>query len=85
MKFEMFSMFAAQYPKTISVSVSSAVASKVRRGEHIGPIPFGYKSVDKKLQINEKEAPTIRQIFIVLRSHKKQHDIPPNKPLESRL
>ncbi|SDZ68444.1 Site-specific DNA recombinase [Evansella caseinilytica] len=63
MKFEMFSMFAAQYPKTISVSVSSAMASKVRRGEHIGPIPFGYKSVDKKLQINEKEAPTIRQIF----------------------
>lgn len=63
MKFEMFSMFAAQYPKTLSVSISSALAAKVRRGEHIGQIPFGYRSKDKKLEIDEKEAPTIRQIF----------------------
>ncbi len=63
MKFEMFSMFAAQYPKTLSVSVTGALAAKVRRGEHIGQIPYGYKSVNKKLQIDERVAPTIRKIF----------------------
>lgn len=63
MKFEMFSMFAAQYPKTLSVSVSAAMGAKVRRGEHVGKVPFGYKLVDKKLEIDEKEAPTVRKIF----------------------
>src|SRR5690606_37013033 len=63
MKFEMFSMFAAQYPKTLSVSVSSALAAKVRRGEHVGKIPYGYKRVDKKLVIDEEVAPTIKKIF----------------------
>lgn len=63
MKFEMFSMFAAQYPKTLSVSISGAFAAKLRRGERIGPVPFGYSIQDKKLIINEEEAPTIRQIF----------------------
>lgn len=63
MKFEMFSMFAAQYPKTLSVSISGALAAKLRRGENIGPVPFGFKLKDKKLEINEEEAPTIRQIF----------------------
>lgn len=63
MKFEMFSMFAAQYPKTLSVSVSAALAAKVRRKEHIGPVPYGYDRVDQKLVIKEDEAKAIRQIF----------------------
>lgn len=63
MKFEMFSMFAAQYPKTLSVSISGALAAKLRRGEHIGPVPYGYSKKDKKLIVNEEEAPTVRQIF----------------------
>lgn len=63
MKFEMHSMFAAQYPKTLSVSISSALAAKVRRGEHIGRVPFGYNRIDKKLVINEEEAKVVRQIF----------------------
>ncbi|WP_367616790.1 recombinase family protein [Heyndrickxia coagulans] len=63
MKFEMFSMFAAQYPKTLSVSISGVFSAKVRRGEHVGPVPFGYTLKDKKLVINEDEAPTVRQIF----------------------
>jgi len=63
MKFEMFSMFAAQYPKTLSVSISGVFSAKVRRGEHVGPVPFGYTLKDKKLVINEEEAPTVRQIF----------------------
>jgi|GEM_PF-1114837 len=63
MKFEMFAMFAAQYPKTLSVSISAALAAKLRRGEAIGPQPFGYKIVDKKPAIDEDEAPTVRQIF----------------------
>jgi len=63
MKFEIFSLFAAQYPKTLSVSISAALAAKVRRGEAIGPAPFGYKIEGENLVINEEEAPTIRQIF----------------------
>ena len=63
MKFEMFAMFAAQQPKTVSVSVSSALAAKVRRGERIGKPPFGYKVEDKKLVIDEEEAETVRKIF----------------------
>ncbi|MCU9614057.1 recombinase family protein [Caldibacillus lycopersici] len=63
MKFEMFSMFAAQLPKTASVSISASMTAKVRRGEHVGQVPFGYSLKNKKLEINESEAPTIRQIF----------------------
>ncbi|MGG3924889.1 recombinase family protein [Metabacillus fastidiosus] len=64
MKFEMFSMFAAQYPKTLSVSISAALAAKVRRGEHIGGrMPYGYRSKDKKLEIYEEEAKVIRMIY----------------------
>ncbi|QDP40787.1 recombinase family protein [Radiobacillus deserti] len=63
MKFEMYSMFAAQYPKTQSVSISAALAAKVRRGDHIGKIPYGYDRIDQKLVIKEEEAKVIRQIF----------------------
>ena len=63
MKFEMYSMFAAQYPKTLSVSISSALAAKVRRGDHIGRVPFGYERINNKLVIKEDEAKVIRQIF----------------------
>ncbi|WP_208592337.1 recombinase family protein [Gracilibacillus suaedae] len=63
MKFEMFSMFAAQYPKTQSVSISAALAAKVRKGHHIGKIPYGYDRVDQKLVIKEDEAAVIRKIF----------------------
>lgn len=63
MKFEMHSMFAAQYPKTLSVSISSALAAKVRRGDHIGRVPFGYDRIDHKLVIKEEEARVVRQMF----------------------
>ncbi|MEN2765695.1 recombinase family protein [Ornithinibacillus xuwenensis] len=63
MKFEMYSMFAAQLPKTISVSISSALAAKVRRGEHIGKVPYGYERIDKKLVVKADEAEIIRKIY----------------------
>lgn len=63
MRFEMFSLFAEQYPRSLSISVSAALAAKVRRGEHIGKEPFGYNRVDKKLEINEEEAKVVRQIY----------------------
>lgn len=63
MKFEMYSMFAAQLPKSISVSISSVLAAKVRRGEHIGKVPYGYNRIDQKLVIKEDEAAIIKQIF----------------------
>jgi len=63
MKFEMYSMFAAQLPKSISVSISSVLAAKVRRGEHIGKVPYGYDRIDQKLVIKDDEAAVIRQIY----------------------
>lgn len=65
MKFEMYAMFAAQYPKTLSVSISSALAAKVRRGEHRGAkAPYGYKvNEEKKLVPDEVEAPVVVKMF----------------------
>ncbi|MEW9574631.1 recombinase family protein [Bacillus toyonensis] len=62
-KFEMFAMFAAQLPKTLSVSISAAMQAKARRGEFIGKPGLGYDVIDKKLVINEKEAEVVREIF----------------------
>ncbi|EOA3904494.1 recombinase family protein [Bacillus cytotoxicus] len=64
MKFEMFAMFASQYPKTLSVSISAALSAKVRRGEHTGGrLPYGYKDQDKKYVINEEEAEIVREMY----------------------
>ena len=50
MKFEMYAMFAAQYPKTMSVSISAAMNAKVRRGEYNGGrVPYGYRVVDQNM------------------------------------
>lgn len=69
MKFEMFSMFAAQYPQTISVAASASLAAKARRGEHSGRIPYGYKKDGKYLAIHEEEAKVIRLIFDLYNNH----------------
>ncbi|MCO7124767.1 recombinase family protein [Sporolactobacillus shoreicorticis] len=70
MKFEMFSMFAAQYPKSISVSTSAAFAAKIRRGEYRGgKTAFGYKIENKKLAVNEEEAKVVRMIFDLYNHH----------------
>lgn len=63
MAFELWSLFSAQYSRTLSAGVSAALAAKVRRGEHIGKTPFGYIKEDGFLLINEEEAKTVRQIF----------------------
>lgn len=63
MSFEMHSMFADQYAKTTSASVSAALAAKVRRGESFAKIPYGYDRVDKKLVINEEKAKVVKYIF----------------------
>lgn len=64
MKFEMYAMFASQLPKTLSVSVSAALAAKVRRGEYTGGVaPYGYKIVDQKYTINDEEAEIVRKIY----------------------
>lgn len=63
MQFEMWSLFAAQYPRTLSISISAALAAKVRRGEHIGKVPYGYNRIDKRLVINEEEAKVVQQIY----------------------
>lgn len=64
MKFEMYAMFASQLPKTLSVSVSAALAAKVRRGEYTGGFsPYGYDVVDQKYVINEEEADVVREIY----------------------
>ncbi|MEK4498005.1 recombinase family protein [Bacillus sp. FSL R12-0069] len=59
----MFAMFAAQLPKTLSVSISAAMQAKARRGEVIGKPGLGYDVIDKKLVINIKEAEVVREMF----------------------
>ncbi|MFE9078648.1 recombinase family protein [Bacillus mobilis] len=64
MKFEMYAMFASQLPKTLSVSVTAALAAKVRRGGYTGGfVPYGYDIVDDKYAINDEEATLVREIF----------------------
>lgn len=63
MAFELWSLFSAQYSRTLSSSVSAALAAKVRRGEHIGKVPYGYDRVEQKLVINEEEAEVVRQMY----------------------
>ncbi len=63
MSFEMASMFADHYSRMLSGSISSALAAKVRRGQHIGKIPFGYTREDGILKIKQDEAEIVRMIF----------------------
>ncbi|TKH49343.1 recombinase family protein [Bacillus cereus] len=64
LKFEMYAMFASQLPKTLSVSISAALAAKVRRGEYTGgTVPYGYRIVDKKYVINQEEAEIVREMY----------------------
>lgn len=61
--FELWSMFSAQYSRTLSSSISAAIAAKVRRGDHAGGVPYGYDYIEKKLVVNEKEAALVREMF----------------------
>lgn len=63
MAFELWSLFSAQYSRTLSAGVSAALAAKVRRGEHIGKTPYGFDKEDGFLVINEEEAKTVRMIY----------------------
>ncbi|WP_144612349.1 recombinase family protein [Bacillus cereus] len=63
MAFELWSLFSAQYSRTLSSSISAALAAKVRRGEHIGKVPYGYDRVEQKLVIKDEEAQVVRQIY----------------------
>ncbi|MBN2909174.1 recombinase family protein [Polycladomyces sp. WAk] len=63
MAFELWSLFSAQYSRTLSAGTAAALAAKVRRGEHIGRIPYGYRREDGFLVIDEEEAKVVRQIY----------------------
>ncbi|RAL26723.1 recombinase family protein [Thermoflavimicrobium daqui] len=63
MAFELWSLFAAQYSRTLSAGITAALAAKVRRGEHVGRIPYGYDREEGFLKINQEEAKVVRQIF----------------------
>ncbi|EJR78562.1 hypothetical protein IK9_03865 [Bacillus cereus VD166] len=63
MAFELWSLFSAQYSRTLSSIISAALAAKVRRGEHIGKVPYGYDRQNQKLKINEEEAKVVRDIY----------------------
>lgn len=60
---ELWSLFSAQYSRTLSSSISAALAVKVRRGEHIGRVPYGYDRVNQKLVIHEEKAKVVRDIY----------------------
>ena len=59
MAFELWSLFSAQYSRTLSSSITAALAVKVR--EHIGRVPFGYDRINQKLVINEEEANVVKR------------------------
>jgi len=63
MAFELWSLFSAQYSRTLSSSITAALAVKVRRGEHIGKIPFGYNRENQKLAIHDEESEVVRKIY----------------------
>ncbi|MFJ7764441.1 recombinase family protein [Bacillus toyonensis] len=63
MAFELWSLFSAQYSRTLSSSISAALAAKVRRGEHIGKVPYGYNRENQKLIINKEEAKVVGDIY----------------------
>lgn len=63
MAFELWSLFSAQYSRTLSSSITAALAVKVRRGEHIGKIPYGYNREEQKLVINEEEAKVVKMMY----------------------
>lgn len=63
MAFELWSLFSAQYSRTLSSSITAALAVKVRRGEHIGRVPYGYDRINQKLVINEEEANVVKKIY----------------------
>lgn len=63
MAFELWSLFSAQYSRTLSSSITAALAVKVRRGEHIGKVPYGYNRENQKLVIHNEEAEVVRKIY----------------------
>ncbi|KAA0795307.1 recombinase family protein [Bacillus wiedmannii] len=63
MAFELWSLFSAQYSRTLSSSITAALAVKVRRGEHIGKVPYGYDRVNQKLVINKDEAEVVQRMY----------------------
>lgn len=63
MAFELWSLFSAQYSRTLSSSITAALAVKVRRGEHIGKVPYGYNRENQKLVIHDEEAEVVRKIY----------------------
>lgn len=58
----MLSIAEAEAART-SEKVKSIMTYKRERGEHLGPIPFGYRLVDKKLAIDPKTEPIVRKMF----------------------
>ena len=63
MAFELWSLFSAQYSRTLSSSITAALAVKVRRGEHIGKVPYGYNRENQKLVINEEESQVVQMMY----------------------
>ncbi|MBR9654989.1 MULTISPECIES: recombinase family protein [Bacillus] len=63
MAFELWSLFSAQYSRTLSSSISAALAAKVRRGEHIGKVPYGYNRENQRLVKNEEEATVVQMMY----------------------
>ncbi len=57
-------MFAEMYSKDLSQKVKRGIRESILKGNSIGgPVPYGYKVVDKKYIIDENTAPAIRYLF----------------------
>lgn len=71
-----FSMMAQEESVATSIRIRNSNTKRMMRGEFIdGNAPYGYRVVNKKLEINESEADVIRQIFESYLRGKSSHDI----------
>jgi len=69
MAFELWSMFAAQYSRTLSSSVSAALTAKARRGETPWRPAYGYRTDENhRMILHEEEAEVVRDVFTMYRS-----------------
>lgn len=51
------------YSLQYAVKVKKGLENKIRKGEWVGPAPYGYNLVDSHLQINEEQSNVVKLIF----------------------
>ena len=59
----MLEAWAEYYSADLKKKIHRGLRESVSKGIYPGPVPYGYSKVDRRIVINEKEAPILREIF----------------------